>query len=328
MNGDSLDRWQTKPFQIFSKGAFWIPPDPRKDPHGKKPKDFLTGRARERERERRERERRERLSEKDSKRFGDILNEVNMSRASIRNAMIFALDHADAASDVIKTLELRMCDDKESAPKKVAYLYVVSDILHNANASSKMRHFRTILQERLPSMFEGVAKMYQSLKSRFNSNQMRSRVQRVLDVWRQWSSYPPLYLIGLESTLERSRYVDVDFETELATCTLSEMQLEELIRRSKLTGLPYQNRNGKELLRELHRVNLYARSKFDITPASSGLEKSRNVVVERSSDPVDGDPIGGDPIDGDPIDGDPIDSDPIDGDPIDGDPIDGEPIDL
>ncbi len=115
--------------------------------------------------------------------------------------------------------------------------------------------------------------------------------------------------------------MDVDFETELATCTLSETQLEELIRRSKLTGLPYQNRNGKELLRELHRVNLYARSKFDITPASPGLD--RNVVVERSSDP-----IYGDPVDGDPIDGDPIDGDPIDGDPIDGDPIDGEPIDL
>ena len=345
VNGDSVDRWLAEPFQILSNGAFWIPPDPRKDPHGRKPKDFLTGRAREREREQRERERRERLSEKDSKRFRDLLNEMSMSRASVRNAMIFALDHAEAANDIIKALESRLCDTKDSAPNKVAYLYVVSDILYNSNNSSKTRHFRTILKDRLPTMFEGVAKTYQSLKSRFNSNQMRSRVQRILDVWREWSSFPPLYLIGLESALDRSCYADEDFETELASCTLSETQIKELIRRSKLTGLPHHNRNGKEMLRELHRVNLYSRSKFDVASSSSILNKdfvgglrSRdvdgvddNVMIDGDpidGDPIDGDPIDGDPIDGDPIDGDPIDGDPIDGDPIDGDPIDGDPIDL
>jgi len=67
----------------------------------------------------------------------------------IKEAMGFALDHAGAATEVATALRDAMADWRAPAPKLVARLFAVSDILHNSSAGVKNASiYRTRFQVR------------------------------------------------------------------------------------------------------------------------------------------------------------------------------------
>ncbi len=74
------------------------------------------------------------LSDLERDRFEDLLRQLTVERAAICEAMVFALDNADAAGEVVDILAQSMSLAETPVPLKVARLFLASDILHNSTA--------------------------------------------------------------------------------------------------------------------------------------------------------------------------------------------------
>lgn len=79
------------------------------------------------------------LSELERDRFEDLLRQLTVERAAICEAMVFALDNADAAGEVVDILAQSLSLAETPVPLKVARLFLASDILHNSTAPGGWR---------------------------------------------------------------------------------------------------------------------------------------------------------------------------------------------
>jgi U2-associated protein SR140 len=69
--------------------------------------------------------------------------------------MVFALDNADAAGDVVEVLAESLTLKETPPAVKLARLFVVSDILHNSTAPVRnASRYRAKLEAVLPDVFE------------------------------------------------------------------------------------------------------------------------------------------------------------------------------
>lgn len=62
-----------------------------------------------------------------------LLRELSFQRGSIARAMAFAIDHSDAAEEVVDLICKSMLMTDSPLSVKLARLYLVSDILHNSS---------------------------------------------------------------------------------------------------------------------------------------------------------------------------------------------------
>jgi hypothetical protein len=115
--GDTETCWRTAAFQMVLGGPVWIPPPctvqpvqiiPAKEKEKEKEKEVKIQRPVERERERDTLKERRNHADPEPKRlpdilrdeFEDMLRDLTMERQRIKEAMGFALDHADLSTDV------------------------------------------------------------------------------------------------------------------------------------------------------------------------------------------------------------------------------------
>lgn len=73
-------------------------------------------------------------------RLEDLIRHLTPERSKIGDCMVFCIEHADAADEICECIEESMSSTETLISKKIARLYLVSDILHNctvkvANAS-------------------------------------------------------------------------------------------------------------------------------------------------------------------------------------------------
>lgn len=147
--------------------------------------------------------------------------------------MGFALDNADFATQIATALRDSLMLPDTPAPKKVARLFLVSDILHNSSAGVKNASiyrtrfmvravapraparaqarphllaphaFAQRLQDHLPDIFESLNKKRLDIKGRITGSILERKVLSVLEWWNRSSLYPPTYIGGLEATFLR-----------------------------------------------------------------------------------------------------------------------------
>jgi len=88
-------------------------------------------------------------------------------------------------------------------PKKIARLFLVSDILHNASASSvpNASSYRSSFQASLPDIFRSLHESYKGINSRMGLETMKEQVVKVLHVWQAWSLFPLSFVARLERIL-------------------------------------------------------------------------------------------------------------------------------
>ncbi|KIY92374.1 U2-associated protein [Monoraphidium neglectum] len=86
--GDTLRTWRMDPFQMVEGGQRWLPPA------------MLAVEAVKREAGDRA------LSDHERDKWEDILRGLTAERAAIRAGMVFALDHAEAAAEVVEVLQV------------------------------------------------------------------------------------------------------------------------------------------------------------------------------------------------------------------------------
>lgn len=361
VNGDTRTQWRTEPFQMFVGGPFWIPPalnsipvsaslSPKSDPsvlrrvekrNGTRDRTFLTGRARERERERQKRRESSRLGRRESEELRNILDTVReLDRESVRKAMVFALDFADSAEEIVRKIRDSFVAMNTPAPLKVGRLYVVSDILHNASVAT-FRIYRSLFRACLPSIFWDMSRTLRSLSSRLAASSMEQRVMSVLLVWEEWGLFSPMFLKGLETTFLHDTSTDAGFESELSTIRETDLDVCEISRKCESVGLVTEGVSGMDMLRNLHRLSAYVSRTcspvenegtgnieldgVSLGKRSIGNAEEDDVALITDEDDVDGVPLNGkEDVDGAVVD-EKVD---VDGVPLDEEEdVDGVPLD-
>lgn len=64
-------------------------------------------------------------------RLEDLIRHLTPERQKIGDAMIFCIEHADAADEICECIAESVSSTETLVNKKIARLYLVSDILHN-----------------------------------------------------------------------------------------------------------------------------------------------------------------------------------------------------
>jgi len=134
--------------------------------------------------------------------FAELLADVTTSKHDVLMAMGFAMEHADYAVDVCERVREAAVREGDGAvlSKRLALLYLVSDILSNISVVKKGSDFQRGFQARLPDMFEALSRSFQASSGRITKLSVKKKVLRVLSAWESWSVFPAPFLGGLQAT--------------------------------------------------------------------------------------------------------------------------------
>ncbi|TYZ66440.1 hypothetical protein PybrP1_002413 [[Pythium] brassicae (nom. inval.)] len=279
-----------------------------------------------------------------------LLAGMTLERESVKTAMGFALDHSEAAVDIVGGVLKAFQRADASAVALVGYLYLTSDILHNSSAGVKNASlFRTTFQDCLPEILERLRVAHKALTGRMSANAMKDKVLAVLTAWESWSLFPPMFLVGLNATflrkVEESEYAAaVAGDRKAPTADALGVDEERLRKTCRQAGI-LATGDAKQMLLRLQWLNDFTAPKAPTTDGSATMAATASEATGRreatrvdSADDIDGEPIDdGAGVDSEDLDGAPIDDDEdsdesketLDGEPLDtradGD-VDGEPL--
>ncbi|XP_070699169.1 U2 snRNP-associated SURP motif-containing protein [Pempheris klunzingeri] len=277
LQGESPTEWRTADFRMFRGGSMWRPPvinnySQRGEDRAEVEEDAPPE----------EEVKKGQLRAEHRQRLETLLKELTPSREDIANAMLFCLERADAAEEVVGHITESFSSLQTPLQKKIARLYLVSDILHNSCAKvAGASYYRKYFETKLAQIFRDLNAAHKNIQARLQAEQFKQKVTSCFRAWEDWAIYPEPYLIHLQNIfLGFAKAVEEPSETaEEASVDLDGAPMD-----SKLAG---------------------------------GLPLNRGPEED-----IDGCPMGWDPLDGvpvDDIDGVPlaVAIDDIDGMPLD-----------
>lgn len=299
LQGDTLTRWRTEPFQYQQNGSWWLPPEFTKNTIGNDDEIDETNMKDEsndpdKNTEEMEDEVDESFHRKRRRNQADSIDDVNLSntwstkgpklpshlkeelddmlrtltveRFSICDGMVFIIQNAEYAQDIVKQLieDIVIVTDPMDINRMltvlIARLYLISDVLHNAGMTTvhNSSSYRIIFQTVLPDLLEIYGNYYALLGGRASRTAFRERIIRIFASWNDRSIYPPLYIQGLESTLVRSVECNL---AKLSVPTSSESSIEERKRQCKFAGVSSKG-SIEELEYRLLWLQVYTHNRF------------------------------------------------------------------
>ncbi|XP_038563719.1 U2 snRNP-associated SURP motif-containing protein isoform X1 [Micropterus salmoides] len=288
LQGESPTEWRTTDFRMFRGGSIWRPPFLNSYSQRGEDGAEVEEDASPEEEVKKGQLRAEPLAMllsipfRHRQRLETLLKELSPSREDIANAMLFCLERADAAEEVVGHITESFSLLQTPLQKKIARLYLVSDILHNSCAKvAGASYYRKYFEAKLTQIFGDLNAAHKNIQARLQAEQFKQKVTSCFRAWEDWAIYPEPYLIHLQNIfLGYTKTVEEPTETaEEVSC--------------RLDGAPMEG-----------------------TPIG-GLPLNRTPVED-----LDGCPMGWDPLDGvpvDDIDGVPLGVaiDDIDGMPLD-----------
>ncbi|POW01227.1 hypothetical protein PSTT_12617 [Puccinia striiformis] len=144
------------------------------------------------------------------RRFQAMLRSLTPQREKIARCMAFALHHADAADEIAEILVQSLTIDMTPVPRKLARLYVISDILHNSsNSLPNAWKYRQILEKLLPDVFDHLNLIYRSFPGRIKAENFKKQICLIVNVW---NSFMVFGQNSIDDFNERLVKVDVDDE--------------------------------------------------------------------------------------------------------------------
>ncbi|GMH42641.1 hypothetical protein BSKO_10560 [Bryopsis sp. KO-2023] len=269
--GDGLRSWRIEPFVMVEGGPRWVPPTmcvgdgsqmtaAQKGGQG----DTVKYKC---------------LSDLERDRFEDMLRSIKVGRQSISEAMVFALDNAEAAHEVVDIVVESLTLPETPVQLKVVRLFLVSDILHNSTAPVRnASQYRSRLEERLPDVFESFRTVYASLDSKMTQEAVRRHVLRVLRVWRNWFIFSNDYLNGLQATFLRPVTSPPQNPTLLSE--FENLSMESLERKCRHSGLSSKG-HRPDLIERLLALDAYlnGQPKSDSATAAGPTKESNEVNI-------------------------------------------------
>lgn len=226
LQGDTPSKWRTDEFRMFKSGSLWRPPSLH-------PYSQMSEQAAEKKIEEKEKKeqlpkepRKGQLSNSQRDRLEDMLRALSGERQKIADAMIFCLEHAEAAEEIVDCLSESLSILQTPLNKKIARLYLVSDILYNSSAKvANASFYRKYFEVRLIDIFRDIHETYQSITGRLRAEQFKQRVVNCFRAWEDWALYPSQYLIRLQNIFLG---LDIPTSAEEKNSTLLAPILDEL----------------------------------------------------------------------------------------------------
>ncbi|KAJ1942887.1 hypothetical protein GGF37_002908 [Kickxella alabastrina] len=209
LNGDTKSKWNEDMFFMYDEGPIWIPPSSKhkvrdigddnegdgseeeKSEGG--PDSGVSSSEAEEEAERdQDMGSRDTLGRRARERLERRVRRVSgTERGAIADAMVFAIDHAYAAEDVVDVICRSLLSSDSSPAQKLCKLFLVSDILHNCSAPvANAWRLRQAFEVRLTQLFDDLSTVYMAIDARLRAENFRKQVLGVLAVWEAWMMFP------------------------------------------------------------------------------------------------------------------------------------------
>ncbi|KAK8762979.1 hypothetical protein V5799_034412 [Amblyomma americanum] len=197
LQGDHPNRWRTQEFRMFEGGSLWKPPPMNPYLQGMPPE--LVEKEQE-ESPSKDDNRKGSLSDSQRDKLEDMLRALTPERPRIMEAMIYCIEHADAAEEIVDCVTQSLSILETPLHKKVARLYLISDILHNCSVKvANASFFRKGFQVCLPEIFKEIHEAFNSIEGRLKAEQFKQRVMSCFRAWEDWAIYPNDFLIRLQN---------------------------------------------------------------------------------------------------------------------------------
>ncbi|XP_047496387.1 U2 snRNP-associated SURP motif-containing protein-like isoform X2 [Penaeus chinensis] len=298
LQGDSPNRWSTKPFRMFKGGSIWKPPPLN---------PFLQGMPEEliqMEEEEEDKNKKGSLSNAQRGRLESMIRQLVPEREKIGEAMVWCIEHADAAEEICQCITEALTNTETALPKKIARLYLVSDILHNCSVKvSNASFYRKGFQAKLAEIFEGLHVSYNLVESRLRAEQVKQRIMQCCRAWEEWAIYPHEFLIHLQNIFLGlvKREPESEMEEEMLKCVMNDAPMSA----DDVDGIPIDDVDGIPIKEE-------DKEDLDGIPiANTPLIKSAAIsALLGYDDDDDEEDIDGAPLDDD-VDGIPFKEAPI-----------------
>lgn len=193
LQGETPAKWRTDDFRMFKNGSLWRPPPLNPYLHG----PYDDG---DEEEEDNEGSKKGSLKEEERDKLEEILRGLTPRRGDIGEAMLFCLNHAEAAEEIVECITESLSILKTPLPKKIARLYLVSDILYNASAKvSNSSYYRKYFEAKLCQIFSDLNATYKAIQGHLQSENFKQRVMSCFRAWEDWTIYPEAFLIKLQN---------------------------------------------------------------------------------------------------------------------------------
>uniref|UniRef100_A0A3Q3A9A9 Zgc:163098 n=1 Tax=Kryptolebias marmoratus TaxID=37003 RepID=A0A3Q3A9A9_KRYMA len=191
LQGETPTKWRTTYFRMFRGGSIWRPPIPNNYFEKTEAEDKTLCE---------EEVKKGQLRAEHRKKLEGLLEELTPSKDNIASAMMFCLDRADAAEEVVGHIADSLSSLQTSLQKKVSRLYLVSDILHNSSAKvAGASYYRKFFERKLPQIFECLNVAHKNIQARLQAEQFKQKVMSCFRAWEDWAIYPDSYLIRLQN---------------------------------------------------------------------------------------------------------------------------------
>ncbi|KAK9466536.1 hypothetical protein V1512DRAFT_248190 [Lipomyces arxii] len=190
-SGEAIDKWSTKPIEMFSNGILWVPPSlaPSIEQEIAQVDNEDVDRA-------------EQPEHKLSPWLGPLahlhltllLQHISPKRGSIARLMAFAIDNSHAAEEIVEVMCNSVVGPDAPAQLRVARLWAIGDVLYNSGmgiggVNKGVWKYRSLFQSRLVSVFVNLHEVFRAFDGRIRADNFRRQVLAVLNVWEGWSVF-------------------------------------------------------------------------------------------------------------------------------------------
>ncbi|XP_036733201.2 U2 snRNP-associated SURP motif-containing protein isoform X2 [Manis pentadactyla] len=233
LQGDSPTKWRTEDFRMFKNGSFWRPPPLN---------PYLHGMSEEQETEAfvEEPSKKGALKEEQRDKLEEILRGLTPRKNDIGDAMVFCLNNAEAAEEIVDCITESLSILKTPLPKKIARLYLVSDVLYNSSAKvANASYYRKFFETKLCQIFSDLNATYRTIQGHLQSENFKQRVMTCFRAWEDWAIYPEPFLIKLQNIFLGLVNIIEEKETEDVPEDLDGAPIEE-----ELDGAPLEDVDG------------------------------------------------------------------------------------
>ncbi|KAF6122440.1 U2 snRNP associated SURP domain containing [Phyllostomus discolor] len=218
---------------MFKNGSFWRPPPLN---------PYLHGMSEEQETEAfvEEPSKKGALKEEQRDKLEEILRGLTPRKNDIGDAMVFCLNNAEAAEEIVDCITESLSILKTPLPKKIARLYLVSDVLYNSSAKvANASYYRKFFETKLCQIFSDLNATYRTIQGHLQSENFKQRVMTCFRAWEDWAIYPEPFLIKLQNIFLGLVNIIEEKETEDVPDDLDGAPIEE-----ELDGAPLEDVDG------------------------------------------------------------------------------------
>ncbi|CAL1573600.1 unnamed protein product [Knipowitschia caucasica] len=202
LHGETPSKWKTADFRLFRGGSLWRPPILNDFSHRIEDEAETEGVAppQEEEEEEEEEVKKGQLKARFKLKLEEMLKELTPRRQDIGNTMVFCLQRADAAEEVVALIAESLSMLETPLQKKIARLYLVSDLLHNSCAKvAGASHYRKYFESKLMQICGDLCASHKTIQARLQAEQFKQKVMNCFRAWEEWAIYPEQYLIYLQN---------------------------------------------------------------------------------------------------------------------------------